>query len=176
MIWGGEQCTRLRCRASLIVKQLKICVFVLRRLAERLLFSTILEVWTSESTLPMVVLTEIDKLIIIETITDRPNIFLREIKEILHVETGTDVSISTIWSFLHTPNITRQKMILVAKQRDDFKRAVYLRDMQIFTGHPEMLIFLDETGADRRNCLRRFGYSIRGKPAISKAFSSRSTS
>ncbi len=38
--------------------------------------------------------------------------------------------------------ITRQKMILVAKQRDDFQRAVYLQDMQIFTGHP------DETGAE----------------------------
>ena len=40
--------------------------------------------------------------------------------------------------------------------------------MQIFNGHPEMLIFVDETGADRRNCLRRFGYSIRGKPPVSK--------
>ena len=29
-------------------------------------------------------------------------------------------------------------------------------------------MFLDETGADRRNCLRRFGYSLRGKPAVSK--------
>ena len=114
------------------------------------------------------VLTDIDKLIIIETITDRPNIFLREIKEILAAETGTDVSLSTIWSFLHRSNITRQKMVLVAKQRDDFQRATYLQDMQIFTGHSEMLIFVDETGADRRNCLRRFGYSIRGKPAVSQ--------
>ena len=35
-------------------------------------------------------------------------------------------------------------------------------------GHPEMLVFVDETGADRRNCLRRFGYSLRGRPAVSK--------
>ena len=28
-----------------------------------------------------------------------------------------------------------------------------------------MLIFLDETGADRRNYLRKFGYSVRGIPA-----------
>ena len=40
--------------------------------------------------------------------------------------------------------------------------------MQVFCGHPEMLVFLDETGADRRNCLRRFGYILRGKPAVSK--------
>jgi len=28
-----------------------------------------------------------------------------------------------------------------------------------------MLIFIDETGADRRNLLRKYGYSIRGKQA-----------
>lgn len=31
-----------------------------------------------------------------------------------------------------------------------------------------MLVFVDEAGADRRNCLRRFGYSLRGRPATSK--------
>ncbi len=30
-----------------------------------------------------------------------------------------------------------------------------------------MFVFVDETGADRRNCLRRYGYSIRGRPAAS---------
>ena len=30
-----------------------------------------------------------------------------------------------------------------------------------------MFVFVDETGADRRNCLRRYGYSIRGRPAVS---------
>ena len=57
---------------------------------------------------------------------------------------------------------------MVAKQRSDLLRAEYLLDMQVFHGHPEMLVFVDETGADRRNCLRRFGYSLRGKPAVSK--------
>ena len=28
----------------------------------------------------------------------------------------------------------------------------------------DMLIFIDETGADRRNCIRKYGYSMRGKP------------
>ena len=60
-------------------------------------------------------------------------------------------------------NITRQKMVLVARQQDDFLRAIYIQDMSVFSGFPEMFIFIDETGADRRNCMRRFGYSIRGK-------------
>ena len=29
---------------------------------------------------------------------------------------------------------------------------------------PEMLIFIDETGTDRRNTIRKYGYSMRGKP------------
>ena len=114
------------------------------------------------------VLTEIDKMIIMETIIERPEVYMREIREILINETGTSVDPSTIWKFLHTSNITRQKMVLVAKQRSDFLRAEYLDDMQIFSGHPEMLIFVDETGKDRRNCMRRFGYSVRGMPPVSK--------
>ena len=31
-----------------------------------------------------------------------------------------------------------------------------------------MLVFLDKTGCDRRNSLRKYGYSLRGKPAVSK--------
>ena len=33
---------------------------------------------------------------------------------------------------------------------------------------PDMLIFVDETGADLRNTIRRYGYSIRGKPLTSQ--------
>ena len=30
-----------------------------------------------------------------------------------------------------------------------------------------MLIFLDKTGSDRRNSIRKHGYSLRGKPLVS---------
>jgi len=33
--------------------------------------------------------------------------------------------------------------------------------------NPEMLVFLDETGADRRNTLWHYSYSMRGKPTVS---------
>ena len=29
---------------------------------------------------------------------------------------------------------------------------------------PSMLIWIDETGSDRRNALRKYGYGIRGQP------------
>ena len=47
-------------------------------------------------------------------------------------ETGTQVDVSTIWRFLQASNITRQTTVLIAKQRDDYLRAAYTLDMQIF--------------------------------------------
>lgn len=108
------------------------------------------------------VLTEIDKIIIIETVLEKPDVLLHKIRQALITETVTCVDVSTIWRFLQVSNFTRQKMVMVAKQRSDFLRAEYFLDMQVFHGHPEMLVFVDETGADRRNCMRRFGYSLRG--------------
>ena len=57
----------------------------------------------------------------------------------------------------------RQKLGYIALQRDDYLRQKFIWDlMSIYD--PHMLIFLDETGADRRNLLRKYGYSIWGKP------------
>ena len=53
-------------------------------------------------------------------------------------------------------------MQLIAMQRDDDLRAQFSIDVSLFK--PEMLIFIDETGSDCRDRLRRYGYSIRGKP------------
>ena len=35
---------------------------------------------------------------------------------------------------------------------------------------PEMFVFVDETGADRRNTPRKYGYSMRGRPALNHSF------
>ena len=38
----------------------------------------------------------------------------------------------------------------------------------MYKGHPKLLIFIDETGVDRRDAMRRFAYSLRGKPAVAQ--------
>ena len=53
-------------------------------------------------------------------------------------------------------------MRTVAIQRDEVLRLRYTQDMSVFSA--EMLVFIDETGADRRNIIRQHGYSLRGKP------------
>ena len=53
---------------------------------------------------------------------------------------------------------------MAAAQRDDLW-AQFVCDVASY--EPEMLVFLDETGCDRRNSLRKYGYSLRGKYAMS---------
>ncbi len=108
-------------------------------------------------------LTEFVQLFILQLALQRPGILLREIKaEVWHV-LEVDLDESTICRFFHAQGFTRQKMQLIAKQRDELKRASYAIELSVYK--PEMLIFLDETGCDRRNALRRYAYSWRGKPA-----------
>ena len=45
-----------------------------------------------------------------------------------------------------------------------FDKSIIL-DVSVFS--PEKLVFVDETGADRKNTIRKYGYSMRGKPLSS---------
>ena len=83
-------------------------------------------------------------------------------------ETGTKVDISTICRFLKESGFTRQKMVITAKQRSDGLRADFLMDMTIYKDHQELSVFVDETGTDRRDSVRKFGYGLRGMPPVSQ--------
>ena len=100
------------------------------------------------------------QLLILNLVINKPGIYLREIqRELLHVLL-LEIEVSTICKFLHSNNFSHHKMCQVALQRDHFLRQQYMIDTQEY--EPEMFIFLDETGADQRNAVRRYGYSIRG--------------
>ena len=53
-------------------------------------------------------------------------------------------------------------MQLIALQRDEELRAIFTMEVSLYPSH--LLVFIDETGCDRRDGLRRFGYGLRGKP------------
>ena len=73
-----------------------------------------------------------------------------------------EIDISTICRFLHDCGFTRQKLRHVALQQDQFLRQKFIVDVSLYD--PEQLIFIDETGFDRRNLQRKYGYSLHGKP------------
>ena len=54
-------------------------------------------------------------------------------------------------------------MRTIALQQSEARRIQYMAEISLF--HPDMLIWIDETGSDRRNSIRKYGYSLRGTPA-----------
>lgn len=107
-------------------------------------------------------LTKPAQLLILKLAIDQPGIYLREIQSELHSTMGIHVEISTICKFMNRMKFTRQKMIIRASQQDEFERQKFIYDVSLLSSR--MLIFVDETGADNRNCIRKYGYSLRGKP------------
>ena len=103
---------------------------------------------------------------IAHTVLRRPGIYLRELQSEIAEEHGEELSLSAICRFLHKSGFTRQKLRMVATQRDSLLRSQFVLDISFYT--PEMLIFIDEAGSDRRDCIRRYGYSLRGKPLVSQ--------
>jgi transposase len=97
-------------------------------------------------------------------VLERPGIYLREIQTELFEITGANVSCSTICKLLSSVGYTRQKMKFAALQRDQLLRSQFVSDVSMYS--KDMLVFLDESGLDKRNTLRKYGYSLRGRPPI----------
>ena len=108
-------------------------------------------------------LTEPAKYFILHLVLQQPGIYLREIQNELNLQLGVDISASALCVFLHKAGFTRQRLQLYAIQRDEVLRVQFAEDVSLYSR--EMLIFIDETGTDRRDALRSKGYSLRGKPA-----------
>ena len=104
-------------------------------------------------------LTSTAQLLVLHLVLEYFSVKLVELANVLMLEVDT----STICRFLHTSCFTRRKLRYIALQRDEFLRQKFILDVSTY--NREMLIFLDEIGADRRNTLRKYGFSIRGKPA-----------
>lgn len=100
-----------------------------------------------------------------ETVLEKPTAYLREICTDLFIKTGTTISESAICRFLQRNNFSRKKLHTIAKQRNDELRSSFTSDCEIYS--PDMMVFVDETGSDNRDAMRRIGYALRGQRATS---------
>lgn len=82
--------------------------------------------------------------------------------EVVQEVTATEISPSTICKMLALHGLTIQQ---VAIQRSIDYRAQFMVDVSHFVS--DMFVWVDETGCDHRDMLRKFGYSFRGERAIS---------
>lgn len=111
-------------------------------------------------------LTEPAQFFVLYLVLERPGIYLREIRSELLSQLGLEITESALCKFLHKAGFTRQRLKTYAIQRDEVLRTQFASDVSLYS--KEMLIFLDETGTDRRDTFRKKGYSLRGKPARSQ--------
>ena len=102
-------------------------------------------------------------LLLVQLVCENPSIYLREVQSEMERVTGSVVLASTICRTLKRLGFTRKKLQFAAIQRSNEIRARYQAEISIYSN--EMFLFVDETGCDRRNALRKFGYSICGRPA-----------
>ena len=110
------------------------------------------------------------QLLILHLCLSRPGIYLREIRDELLSVLEIDVTESAICKFLQMSGFTYQKLKVVAVQQDAFLRQQFIAEVTVY--HPEMLVVIDETGANNRNLVRKYGYSMRGKPLKTLTFCS----
>lgn len=108
-------------------------------------------------------LSSVVELIILNEVLINPATKLSEIKAELDETYGVNLCESSICEYLCKTGFSRKKLSFVAEQQDQLLRAKFILDVSVY--QPGMFIFLDETGTDRRDALRQYGYSRRGKRA-----------
>ena len=59
---------------------------------------------------------------------------------------------------------SRQVIRHIAIQRSDATRAKFMAEISMY--EPSMFVWTDESGCDRRDSTRKFGYSVRGLPPV----------
>ena len=105
----------------------------------------------------------------------RPALYLDELQAYIAHHFGIHVSLATISNGLTHRGWKKKALRLVAKQRNPTLRAAYL--FEISTIPPECLVFVDESGVDRRDGSRRTGWApkagvLQGKVCYSGKFGS----
>ena len=94
---------------------------------------------------------------------ESPATYLSEVCQSVKELWGIEVSPPTVCRTLKRYGITRKKIRQVALQRCNSLRGAFMAQICLF--RRDMFVWLDETGSDARDHVRKFGYAIRGMRA-----------
>eukprot|EP00732_Lithocolla_globosa_P001500 Lithocolla_globosa_v1_NODE_762_length_3323_cov_18.216340.p3 type:complete len:178 gc:universal NODE_762_length_3323_cov_18.216340:1107-574(-) len=95
--------------------------------------------------------------VLVRILESEPSLYLDELRDKFYLLTGCYVDVSTICRWLIKNDYTRKRIERIARAQDDYLRALYIADIINFT--IDQLIFVDESGCDRRHCERSHGYA-----------------
>ena len=118
---------------------------------------------------PERLLGDFEQIILVQVLSENPSIYLYEVQEHLEGVFGVTISVSTICKTLKWMGFTRKKIHHIAIQQSELLRAEYMATISVYD--PNMIVWIDESGCDRRNSARRYGYSLRGLLCRGKRFS-----
>ena len=122
---------------------------------------------------PRMLLGDFEQLTLLKLILQHPGILLHEIQDKLIQAFGVRVGVSTICRTLKFMGCSRQVIRHVATQRSDSVRADFMAKISMYD--PAMFVWTDESGFDKRNHARKFGYSLRGIPPVDQRMLVRGT-
>ena len=107
---------------------------------------------------PQKLLSEFEQLTVVQSLLNKPKMYLSEVCDDLFEATGREVHPSTICRTIHQLGFTRQRLRRIALQRSEELRGEFMAEISFLD--PNMLVWLDETGSDRRNAIRKYGYGL----------------
>ena len=107
----------------------------------------------------------------LEAVVSNPGIYLCKIRRYIYRLTGVNVSVPTICRALKQFGFTRKKLKHISIKQCSLARQEFMEEMSYIDAN--MIVWLDETGSDRRNGRRNYGYHLLGMTPRSYCFTVR---
>ena len=102
-----------------------------------------------------------DEFFVISMVLENPSLQLGELCAAVQDFSGKDkVSASTVCRLLKRNGLTRKKIQRVALQRSATLRGMFMSSILMYGR--DMLVWVDETGCNRKDFFRKYGYSYKG--------------
>ena len=143
-----------------IARHLQIAVSTAHRIFKRVELTGEVDPQCQPSRPSTRVIDDQHELLIIGLISENPCLYLSEICLGIYEATRAKVSGATVCRILKRYGFTRKKARQVARQRCVEFRAAFI--VQVSQFDPRCFVWVDETGSDARNHIRKFGYELRG--------------
>ena len=112
-----------------------------------------------------------EEMTLIQSLLNKPDMYLEELRQELLQVTGVEVSLSTVCRTLKRLDFSRKRLRHIVVQRSEERRLEFQEEIAYFNA--DMLVWTDECGSDRRNEIRKYGYSLRGMIPVSYSFINR---
>lgn len=104
------------------------------------------------------------ELFIIGLVIDNPSLYLSELCRMVETASGIVVSSATVCRLLHRHSMSHKRVRQVALQRSLSLRGMFMAQVLLYDRHK--FVWVDETGSDNRDYMRKHGYAIRGKTPV----------